>query len=703
MAELAIQAGGNIVGADDATRKIREKLIAARAHRKKQEPSWQLSMAFALGGESQWSVWTTGQRGGGLRKIGDVDPRYADRELYTADITNEFRMHVLGELASDDDRMELLLAQDDPTAERFQAQANKALGYAWDVETEADEVLAQADRYCVDLGTSAIRAYFDKDAGSYRPDLVPHLNGEPQFGDAGTRLMAQYNEPDPLTGQPRGPIPGVTVEQIKSGKCCLEALSAFNLLVPPGIVDERKFPWEAVIRPVPLDEIRERFGPPAADLKEDKDIGSTLGAALIGARDAGSTLRDHAWLVDFYEQPTKQYPSGRVVYLAGNGFKPVGIDPALPYCVLDANGEPLEWRSGISYFHFWRVTGRFWSRGLIDALKDPQRGINLQRTLTKETIARGQPKVIADEGAPIAQTGLPLEVIRVGQATRPAQVMQGIAPGPYMKDEVEQLREDAEHSTGIRALALGENPSNVNTLGQLTLLKESESVKRQPVQRERARALREIHEHVVYDIKKYWGHEKQIVLAGEDDRIDAFLFDATKIPALFIIRPAKGTAKPRSQGAELTKIDQLWQAAQVAGVVQQNPQAWVDWYKESLEQGQALELPDMGGMDVHAMKAELENHKLREGDTANVIVADYDPISVHLPIHRDAQIKAEEAGEVATWQALSAHIADHERMEQEKQLQLRAQQAAVSPGEQQAQDAQAAAAAAPSNGGVPAQ
>jgi hypothetical protein len=60
------------------------------------------------------------------QRIQDVDPKYADADLYAFDVINEYRTHALGELASDDDRPELLLQREDESSEDFQAQLNRA-------------------------------------------------------------------------------------------------------------------------------------------------------------------------------------------------------------------------------------------------------------------------------------------------------------------------------------------------------------------------------------------------------------------------------------------------------------------------------------------------------------------------------------------------------------------------------------------------
>src|SRR6266498_1176159 len=162
MATLALVGpDGELTDGDKETKAVKDRIRQGREYRKQFEPTWRVNMAFAAG--EHYLVFDDNTRT--LRRIQDVDPKYKGREQYSADIITEYRTTVLGELGSDDDRLELLLQHDDTAAEDFQAQINRALGFGWDNEIHADEVLAEVDRLCLDLGTAAIQCRYDVDAG----------------------------------------------------------------------------------------------------------------------------------------------------------------------------------------------------------------------------------------------------------------------------------------------------------------------------------------------------------------------------------------------------------------------------------------------------------------------------------------------------------------------------------------------------------
>jgi hypothetical protein len=647
-----VQPDGSLQDGTLASKAIQDRIRQAREHRKQFEPTWQSNLAYAAG--KHWLVFDYNTRT--LRRIQDVDPKYQGRELYSADIITEYRTTVLGELGSDDDRPELLLQHDDKASEDFQKQTNRAVAWGWDFQWDGDTVLAETDRMTLDLGTSAIQVYFDKYGGPVREEEIPHYDGQP---------VLDPEKAHELMGN--GPNPDVQMQSIHEGKICWRPLSAFNLLVPPGVVHEKYFPWECVVRPTLLSDVQDEFGDVAGGLKEDKDIATTMGQSTSGSSNDGaahaiesrsSRLRDHVWLFTYYERPSRKFQEGRVMVFAGNELKLIHTEPRLPYV-----GPDGTYRSGIAYFHWWRATGRFWSRALVESLKDAQRAMNKRRTQANEIIDRGMPAVFVEENSnALKRKGLPLELVQLKPSERPPVVVQGVGPGPWMSEEYRQIRDDAEHASGVRSPALGENPTNVNTYSQLALLREADQVKREPTLNDRKASIRRLVEDSVYDIRLYWGHDKQIMLAGDNDQVQAYEFNATKIPPFFIVKAAKGTAKPRSQAAELKKIEDIW----TASLNSQQPLP-VQWLKDSLEAGQALDLPEKPS-DDQLEKAQRENHRLLQGEQLEP--AYYDPPEVHIPIHRGAQIQADQSGDIQAVQTIEAHIKLHEQMAAENAAQL---------------------------------
>jgi hypothetical protein len=667
MSGVALVEDGQYSDAQSATQDIRTRIRDAQDWRRRNfELTWQSNLAFASG--NHWLVADRNTRS--LRRIQDVDPRYRGLELYQADVITEYRTTALGELSSDDDRPQLLLQRDDEASEEFQQQLNRAVGYAWDYECNTDRVLEEVDALTLDLGTAAIRCRFDPTQGPVMQDQVPHRDGQPVLDPTEARDYVANQQEQGLSAGLR---------TIRRGLITLEALSAFNLLVPPGVSNERYFPWEVVVRPTLLSKVIAQY-PAARGLKEDNDIASILGMETSygtlspgpGSPQADSKmarLRDHVWLYTYYEMPTDQYPQGRTLTFAGKRLALINTEPSLPYQAPDGT-----YRSGITYFHWWRVTGRFWSRGLVEGMKDGQIALSKTRTQENEIIDRGMPFTMIDGNSRMKKrTGAPMELVELSPTERQPQIVPGIGPGPWMEQRVAAIREDLEHASGIRAAQLGENPTNVTTYAQLALVSENERTKRSHIVRSRQRSIAQIVEDIIYDMRTYWGPQKQITIAGDDDQAQAEIFNATKIPTFFIVRIASGASKPRSQAAQLKLIEDVAQYS----VNAQQPVP-VSWFLESLNVGEALDLPGEGA-DIQVTKAELENHLMLQG--LDVPVDYFDPPGVHIPIHRIAQVRAQLAGDQMTFEREERHIQAHNQAAMANQQAIAAQApTALPPG-----------------------
>lgn len=637
---MAAAAPSPIPGADPY-RDIRDKITQARAHRKPREATWASNLAFAAGKHDL--VWDRTDR-----KLVLPPELEGKTDLYVADVITEQRAAALGELQADDDRPELLLVQEGEDAEEIQEQVNQAIGFGWDHEWRGDDALLQMRRIILDLGVSPVRCRFDPTVGPVMQKDVPHgADGKPILELEKAR---SYVADQQAAGQSAG------LRSIREGCIRWQVGSPYNILVPPGIPHERDFPWEVWVQPTLLDSVKQQY-PKAAELIEDTDIASVLG---LGAREEDPTgrgtgddraadanrLRGHIWLFTYYERPTVKHPDGRVIVLGGNRMLVLEETNELPYLAPDGTR-----RSGIHYFHWWRLNDRFWSRAFIENLKDPQRMINRRKRQIGEIIDRGMPKVFVEEGTlPHNPKGLPLEVIEMKKDAAKPDFHVGIGPGDWMYRDLAELREDLSHASTLSALRLGENPANVQTYSQLALLNENEQQKRAPILKEHKDTIGRLVEDSVYDIRTYWPEEKQLILAG-DDKVQAVRFRKSVIPDFFVVKVAKGNAKPRSQGAELQKVQDIARYS-----IDARTPLPVGWYAESLDAGEVVDLPE-GLSNDQADVAELENHVLLNGGQAPV--AYFDLPGVHIPVHRIGQNMARMADNPEALQAIEAHIQEH--------------------------------------------
>ena len=633
-------------GDDDPIQRVRDQLKQGRAYRKRFEPTWASNLAFASGKHDL--IWDRNER----QLV--MPPELTNRlDLYQADVITEQRAAALGEMSADDDRPQLLIAQEGEQAEEIAEQLNQAVGYCWDHEAKVEDALRRVRLVIIDLGVGAIRTSYDNTRGPLMQKDVP-------YGDNG-KPITDLEQARSYVAQRQSEGKSANLRSINQGMTRLQIGSPYNLIVPAGIPHEDDFPWEGWVMPTPLDEIRDIYGSRADTLKEDSDITNVLG---LGVRDEGgqgrgssdgdgsNRLRDHAWLWHYYQRPNRKFPQGRVITLGGNAMVLLEQENKLPYCASDGSH-----RSGIHYFHWWRLNDRFFSRAFIENLKDPQRMINRRKRQSHEIIDRGMPKVFMVEGSiDHKPRGLPLEIITVNEGKAPPQFHAGVAPGAWMQADIQALREDLQHASTLSDVRLGENPQNVTTYAALALINENEKAKRASIMIEHRAEIARLTECIVYDIRTYWPEKKQIMIAG-DDRAQAAIFEKSKIPDFYMVKTAKGSTQPRGQGAELQKVQDIANYSVTAGAPLP-----VDWFAESLKAGEAIDLPVMPQNDQTEV-AELENHVLLNG--GNAPVQYYDNPGVHIPIHRSGQSQARIADDAAALQRIEDHIQQHLEVAQE--------------------------------------
>lgn len=636
---------------DDAasTEKLRNtwrtRIQQAKSARKPYERTWLSNLAFAAGQHWLVNIGT----GNEMRHIQQVDPKQAARVLYTADRINEYLQAQLGELNQDDDRPELITAQEGDTAEEVAKELNQAVQHGWEHEWNAANALARARKYTLTMGVSALRMRFDPTRGKIVDHQPVGSDGQPIQDPF---ALATLHEHGTL---PDGTLP--RFHPVHEGQSIIEPFSAFQTLTPPGVVHEDDFPWEVLVRPVHVDAILEEYG---VTVTEDTDIASasglTLGQNSQGTRSTNDArLRDHAWLYSCYQRPCRQYPEGQFVVLAGNDFTLVHQDEKLAYT--NAAGER---KSGIVYFHWWRLDDRFYSRSFIEPLKDPQRALNETKTIKREILVRGLPKVFVTKGSLVENpTGVPMEKIEVEKDGIPPVFHQGVGPGPWWDTDVVEAAEDLAHASTLSALRLGENPQHVDTYSQLALLNENEATKRSPIVTDHNAQKARLVEYGVHDIREWWPESKTILVSGDEGSVSQQTFQKSKVPDFYMVRVPTGAPQPRSQAANIKLIDAIWMAAEQSGVITHDPDRWVQWYADSIKAGTPLDLPE-AQKDSQQQFAAFENFLLEQGEQPPP--AEYDLAPIHIPVHREAQDHARAKGDLETFKRIQEHITAHIQM-----------------------------------------
>lgn len=397
----------------------------AKQNRRRYEIQWMTSQHFAAG--KQWAAYADREH----RMI--LPPLPAGRSRQTSDRLTQYLMTVIGQLGSDDFRPQMLFAHTDAQGEDFAAMVNRALEYGWEREWSGDTKILALLRILAVLGTGGIRCRYDKQQGRELAE-VPHRGGEPILDpDEAKAYVADkhfYGEDADL-------------RKIREGRVCWDVLSPWNLLPPPGIEHPDDFPWELIVRPVHLEQLKAQYGEKAekvaADSVEAMDVlGLADAPAVVSDNSVSPTssgkLDEHALVYTGYLKPQAKWADGQTVIFAGDGTL-LDAYSALPYPTTRARPA----RSGITYFRYWVVPQRFWGRGLIEPGIGPQRLLNKRSSQIDEIIDRGLPKVFIQKGQmPDTPAGVPVELIELPKGGPPV-VDPGIPVGSWMYEDIRML------------------------------------------------------------------------------------------------------------------------------------------------------------------------------------------------------------------------------------------------------------------------
>jgi len=613
----------------------------ASKDRKRYEPTWALCQAFIA--NKQWVGWSKRDR----RIVSEPNP--SNRERHTVNVITSYLMTNVGKFAGDELLPQLFFRRDDEEAERFAKQANLAVEYAWSEEIDADERLYDAFIRMCAFGLAGVQAMWNPQRGPVLQKNVPYVNGKPVLDPAEQVKMVAEN----YLGQGTG-------VQFRDVRGCLDwkVLSPNNILPPPGVVHERDFPWLIIEQPASIEKLRLQYGDKADGLTEQ----NMASVDMMGLRDVLSAddggvsqtttgrLKGHAMLYKGYEWPTREFPDGRVVVWSQD----VKLDEVkhFPY---EIAGEP---HTGIKFFKYNMVPDRFWPIGLVEPGIGPQRQRNRSRSQYIEMKDRaGLGRIYTRPNALNAthlQGGKVMEVIEVRNGIDMPTETSGTGPGPWLAQDVQMHDADMDKVMGMGQVTLGQGaPGGVSAYSAMALLAEQDDRRVGPIIRQIRNNVAWLVKYTCSDIKDYWGPQKQIQLAGQDDEITAFIFNATKMPPDIFVKVGKGAPTPKNQAAEIQKIFDLFDRSISAG----QPLS-PHWLYDSLEQGKALPLPTSPN-EAQKEKADIENMLIAKGGVVDV--APTDNHDIHIAEHTSAvelHLLIPDAHDVV--RALQEHIQEHE-------------------------------------------
>jgi hypothetical protein len=560
-------------------------------------------------------------------------------ELVTSNFLDQYINTAIGRLSSNDYMPNFLVSQDNEENDIVALAINRAFSWGWENEWFGDQRVMDLLRHMAIDGTVGIRTRYDRRYGEIVGD-VPYKDGVPILDLNEARKYVSEKLSDGETAE---------IKPYRHGKVCWELLTMENFLVPPGYADPKDFPWLFVKRPVSVLEIKDRYGVLAEDVQEENiESGGSL-TTSYGDSEEGVEMEGMAMVYTGYELPNNANKKGLTVVMTENAL--LDIRHTLPL-----SEHPLGPRTGVHFFRWNILPGRFIGKSFIENGIGPQKVYNKRLTQINAIIDRNLPKVYAEEQSlALPTTGEPMEVIPVRSGAPLPVTVQGVSPGQWMLDDLKQQVEAAERALGIRGISMGQAPQGVSAYSAMALLTENDALKLDPVSRDFGIGMNELCWDTMENMRN-WPKDKKMDVIGPTNKLETWHFDADTIPARYILKQPQGGSLPRSQAAEIQKINDIWAAS--AGTLP------LSWYIESLETGKPQPIPPSLG-ESHKHKASLENLIILSTAQAPP-VAPYDDHAVHVEIHRTEQMESQtrvDYGDESAQEevdAFEAHINEHD-------------------------------------------
>jgi len=238
--------------------------------------------------------------------------------------------------------------------------------------------------------------------------------------------------------------------------------------------------------------------------------------------------------------PSRKHPEGRSVAWAQDVM--LEGKKGLPYTI---SGEPM---IGIRFFKYNIIPERFWAIGLVEPGIGPQRQRNRSRSQYIEIKDRaGLGRIYTRPNALNVNTlagGKVVEVIEVRPGAEIPTETNGLGPGPWMAEDIAMHDNDIDKVMGMGQVTLGQGaPGGVSAYSAMALLAEQDDRRVGPIIRHIRNNVTWLTKFTLQDVRRYWGPQKQIQLAGEDDKIQAFIFNAAQLPDEIYVKVGRGARR----------------------------------------------------------------------------------------------------------------------------------------------------------------
>ena len=439
------------------------------------------------------------------------------------------------------------------------------------------------------------------------------------------------------------------------GGVCIAAVPPFEIY-PEDLSCERVEDQPSIIhaRAMPVAEISERYGIKAAPEKAEFPLAPYAAASNFAGglgRGALPVREDCALVIEYYEKPTRAYPKGRFLAVAGGRL---AYEGELPYC----NGEAGERGYPFAKQCALEFSGAFFGGSIIDRMIPVQRAFNAVKNRKHEFLNRLTAGVLAVEDGSVdteelIEEGLPPGKVLVYRQGAPAPKMLApdSLPSEFQQEE-ERLLDEFILVSGVSELSsTTQNRTHVTSATGLQLLIELDDTRLAVTTDSIRRAVKKVGRQVLRLMRQFAGKRRLMRMTGEGKKVEMYYFSSADISSDDVVFETENEGAV-SPSRRRSLIYEMYDKGLFAGEDGSVPE-------ETRER--VLDALGFGGLDsarglkpLHRNKAAEENLRLAEGEE---VYADfYDDDDAHISEHTRFLLSDEFAAGEETKALIEAHL-----------------------------------------------
>ena len=262
---------------------------------------------------------------------------------------------------------------------------------------------------------------------------------------------------------------------------------------------------------------------------QNSQVAGGLGYASHSAKVLKTTKHNHAMVIEKYEMPTKEYPNGRLIIIAGDKLLYNGD---LPYKNLKNNERGFPFVRQISIGQ----PSLFWGTSIVDRCIPIQRAYNAVKNRKHEFMNRLCMGIMSVEDGSVdvdnlEEEGLsPGKVLIYRQGARAPQMLSTASLPNDFKDEETQLISEFLNISGVTDLfgSYAETLSNMSGVA-IQLLMEQEDMRISASGEYIKFAIKSIGKHILRLYKQFITTQRMNKIEGENGKTRLFYWDSREI------------------------------------------------------------------------------------------------------------------------------------------------------------------------------